>query len=145
MFYSLKELQLWVFGRPEPSSGGNTAKTVDFGQIFALCWYDFARISGSVGGNWGVQRAVFGPPEAPKSFSSYGGAILDGFWKIEFLTIFDLFWPLRPPLLPPTRPLQIPRILRKLRFLYSIWSFFGVFTPRKRFSQLRRFDSWVKP
>ena len=84
MFYSLKELQLWVFGRPEPSSGGNTAKTVDFGQIFALCWYDFARISGSVGGNWGVQRAVSAPQRPQNHFPATGERSWMDFEKSNF-------------------------------------------------------------
>ena len=40
MFYSLGELQLWVFGCSEPNIGGDTAKTVDFGLFlphFRLC------------------------------------------------------------------------------------------------------------
>ena len=46
--------------------------------------------------NVGPPRGFFDPPEAPKSIFSHRRVILDGFQKIDFLIIFDLFLPCTP-------------------------------------------------
>ena len=43
MFYSLGELQLWVFGENSPTSGRDTAILVIFGLILPQIWSEFGR------------------------------------------------------------------------------------------------------
>ena len=97
MFYSLGELQLWVFHQNGPNSGGDTAHTPVFDRILHRSGGNFGLICGAVGGVWGRFWGYFDPPEAQKPVSSHRKPILGGFGKIDFSTIFGPFLALATP------------------------------------------------
>ena len=91
MFYSLGELQLWVFHQRRPNSGREIEDFVHFGRIFGPSLVHFAHVEGCRAGIHGRRGGRNHPAEVPKSVSRHRKPILGRFGKINFLTHIDQF------------------------------------------------------
>ena len=59
MFYSLGELQLWVFGDIWTTSGRKIVIFVIFGRIFSDLWVKFRGVLGDIWGSRGGRGVFF--------------------------------------------------------------------------------------
>ena len=125
MFYSLGELQLWVFEQNRPTSGGDTAKTPFFHRILPAEGFFWLYIRGC-GRGVGTSLEVFGPPRVPQTGFQPPETDFGWIWENRF---FEHFWPIFWHETPQPNPFKNSNFRRKTTFFDRNWRFWAIFRP----------------